>query len=391
MAGLRVFISSTCYDLSQLRSQLRSFVLSMGYDPIMSDYEDILYDPRMHTHTSCVDEVGNCDILVLIIGARLGGKAVIESLNRINFDVLQNESLNIESLKEKGNLSVTQLEVLKAIESSIPVYTFIDKRVWHDHEVYEKNRKSEIIDKIIFPSIEKQETAKYIFSFINFIRLRTNNNNIFKFEKGQDIEEILRKQWSGYFQRLLNEERYAEIERKKIDVLGEQFEDLKTAILSSINNGDQREIARGVVRFRRMFDFLFSLKLLDYKFLKETNDSWEKVLKHAKVVEIIYGNIMSESYSRNNRSKTFFVLEDGTFFESRTSYEWTDELSLDWKDFITLKPTSREIIIDALADMPRGIGAIRYVRRGFQEFLQEQHISNNKEYIDEMSLRNEIL
>lgn len=203
MSELNVFVSSTCYDLSLLRSQLRLFVKGMGYNPIMSDYEDILYDPRTHTHTSCVDEVSNCDVLILIIGSRFGGKASLESLNKINFDVLKNESVSIDILKEKENLSVTQLEVLTAIENSIPVYTFIEKRVWHDHLLFEKNKQSDIIEKIIFPSIEKQETAKYIFNFINFVRLRTKNNNIFTFEKGQDIEEILKKQWANYFQRLL--------------------------------------------------------------------------------------------------------------------------------------------------------------------------------------------
>ena len=67
MAKMRVFVSSTCYDLSSVRAQLRTFIESMGYEPIMSDYEDILYDPRTHTHTSCVDEVRNCDILILVI------------------------------------------------------------------------------------------------------------------------------------------------------------------------------------------------------------------------------------------------------------------------------------------------------------------------------------
>ncbi|OKZ36531.1 MAG: hypothetical protein BHV68_13500 [Bacteroidales bacterium 43_8] len=38
--------------------------------------------------------------------------------------VMQVES--VDALKEKECLSVTQLEVLKAIENSMPVYTFID-------------------------------------------------------------------------------------------------------------------------------------------------------------------------------------------------------------------------------------------------------------------------
>lgn len=189
MAEMRVFISSTCYDLSLLRSQLRLFVKGLGYEPIMSDYEDVLYDPRIHTHTSCVDEVQNCDMLILIIGSRFGGKATAEALNEIDFDALKNESANVDTLKEKEKISVTQLEVLKAIENSMPVYTFIDKRVWHDHALYEKNKETDIIDKIVFPSIEKQETAKYIFNFINFVRLRTKGNNIFKDKNGRTLKK----------------------------------------------------------------------------------------------------------------------------------------------------------------------------------------------------------
>ena len=140
MAGLKVFVSSTCYDLSILRSQLRLFIQNIGHEPTMSDYNDLLYDPRVHTHTSCVDEVASCDAVVLIVGSRFGGKSVPEALSKLDFDRLFNESKSIESLKVKENLSVTQLEILKAVESDIPVFTFIDEGVWHDHALYEKNK-----------------------------------------------------------------------------------------------------------------------------------------------------------------------------------------------------------------------------------------------------------
>ena len=65
MADMRVFVSSTCYDLSLLRSQLRTFIKSVGYEPVMSDHGDVIYDPRLHTHTSCLEEVRSCDMLIL--------------------------------------------------------------------------------------------------------------------------------------------------------------------------------------------------------------------------------------------------------------------------------------------------------------------------------------
>lgn len=88
MAGLRIFVSSTCYDLSVTRSQLRTFIQSQGHEPLMSDYSDILYDPRLHTHTSCVDEVATADIVVLIVGSRFGGKSVPEALSKLDFEKL---------------------------------------------------------------------------------------------------------------------------------------------------------------------------------------------------------------------------------------------------------------------------------------------------------------
>lgn len=396
MSELNVFVSSTCYDLSLLRSQLRSFIKEMGYNPIMSDYEDILYDPRAHTHTSCVDEVGNCDILILIIGSRFGGKASLESLNKINFDELksESESESVDLLKKKENLSITQLEVLTAIENSIPVYTFIEKRVWHDHLLYEKNKKSDIIEKIVFPSIEKQETAKYIFNFINFIRLRTKNNNIFTFEKGQDIEEILKKQWANYFQRLLREQRFTESERKRLDVLSERFEDLKMAILSSINDDDQRDIARGTIRFRRLFDFLLSFRTIDLTYIKSTKDTWDEMLRKVGVSRIVTSvpiNMNYFDYPRSNRIRSFFIMDNGLFYESRLTMEAINSISLDWNAFVSMGEKSREIIGDALSEISRPGFILHYIKKPFDEvYPPHRDIESNDEDCSDITLsRNE--
>lgn len=370
MAETRVFISSTCYDLSLLRSQLRIFIKNMGYEPIMSDYEDILYDPRIHTHTSCVDEVQNCDILVLIIGSRFGGKASPEALNRINFDVLNNETLSVDVLKEKECLSVTQLEVLKAIENAIPVYTFIDKRVWHDHALYEKNKASGIADQIVFPSIEKQETAKYIFNFINFVRLRTRGNNIFTFEKGQDIEDTLKKQWSGYFQRLLQEQRFTDNNQKKMDILGEQFEDLKTAILSSIENVDQRETARGIVRYRRLSEILFGLRFSP-QHLISANISFKDLLSQHGIVDIIDSRDVCISHERPMMPRSLLIKEDGTFFESRVPKEMFLDFEMEWDSFKQLQPKVKEIVLDTLSEMYRPTSLIRYRSMHIEDYLHE--------------------
>lgn len=58
---LKVFVSSTCYDLHRQRRTLRDFIANLGHEAILSDYGDVLYDPRVHTHANCVEAVAEAD------------------------------------------------------------------------------------------------------------------------------------------------------------------------------------------------------------------------------------------------------------------------------------------------------------------------------------------
>lgn len=246
MAKLRIFISSTCYDLEVIRSELRPFITEMGYEPVMSDYSDILYDPRSHTHDSCIKEVPNCDMVLLVIGQRFGGTAVPSVIEGLNLDLLKLSTTKTDILDFKEKLSITQLEVLKAVEQSIPVYAFVDEKVLHDHHVYEKNKdKKGVIDEIDFPSIQKRETAKYIFEFINFLTHRVKNNSITGFSRLEDIKGKLIGQWSQLFQRLLSEDKTRSIESRRYADFSERLDDLKAVVLASIATPNLRDTARG--------------------------------------------------------------------------------------------------------------------------------------------------
>lgn len=363
MANLKIFISSTCYDLSLLRSEMRDFIVSMGYEPVMSDYADILYDPRTHTHSSCVSEVENCDILVVIIGSRFGGEGVPAALNLINLD-----DFDFGDVPDDRKLSITQLEVLKAIDKSIPVYTFIDSGVFHDHLVYEKNRNN---DSVVYPSIEKQETANYIFDFINYIRKKESGNYIFEFKNIQDIEIILKKQWAGYFQRLIHEQRYQLIEQKRTNQLNEQFEDLKAAVLTSIENNDRREVANGVIKYRRLADLLYCLKISP-EYCKDSNGSFEELLKTKDIVNIVSSNEYETVESNRNSyipSRTYLIKEDGTYYECRLSKDALDYLRLDWDSFKSLRKSSRKLILETLFDNQMFGRSIRFINNDIRNII----------------------
>ncbi|WP_254434823.1 DUF4062 domain-containing protein [Magnetospirillum sp. UT-4] len=353
-------MSSTCYDLSVIRGQLRQFIENLGHEPVMSDYNDVLFDPREHTHTSCIDEVAGADAVVVIIGSRFGGKSVPSALQKVDLEGLAGVSKSNELLKAKDNISVTQLEVLKAVERSVPVFAFVDERVMHDHATYERNKGKPIADLIEYSSIEKLETAKYIFEFINFLRHRVTNNGITTFNKLQDIEDALKKQWSGLFQKLLLEQRAKQQEGRRIDALTEQFEDLKAAILTAVGGSkNEKEVARGVVRFRKLLDLLMSFDLQEYSFLFGPAIPWSELLRRIEVVDFLRVSPVEDERGIR-RPVVRWIRADGTFYEVDRMFDPAD-MSSEWDAFMRIDEDSRAVIYDALAEM-RSIPARRFVR-----------------------------
>lgn len=364
MPSPKVFVSSTCYDLSMAREQLRSFLLRLGYDPILSEYSDVLYDPRTHTHTSCIQEVPNADMVVVLIGPRFGGKIIPETLNNIDLENLINSSFDVTVLDEPEKLSITQLEVLKAIDSAVPVFAFVEEKVMHDHFVYQKNK--DLVDKIKFPSLDKPESAKYIFEFINFLTHRNKGNSVISFSKVEDIENHLKKQWGALFQKLLREQREQQVETRKIFTISEQIEDLKTAMISTIGNAQNRDVARGVIKYRRLSDFLSGLNLPDIGIVTNQKCSFGDLLKIADIIAI------REVSSKHFFGRTALIKSDKTFYELRFGQEFLNKISLDWQSFTSLSDEVRQVIFEATSDVNRmGPRILRYRSESFEEHFKK--------------------
>ncbi len=216
MAAPRVFVSSTCYDLGEIRSGLHNFIDSYSYEPILSERGDIFYHPDLNTHDSCTNEINNCQLFILVIGGRFGGHYIAD---------LQKSLVNAEYLAAK--------------ECSIPVFCFVKREVLEDHRLYEKNKsKVEVIKAIEFPSIAQQEYASNIFEFINEVRNSPVNNGLFPFEFGKDIEDLLRKQWAGMmFDFLLKRKQRNELE-------------MTTALMDNLSLASEKaeELLEGIYR-----------------------------------------------------------------------------------------------------------------------------------------------
>ena len=179
MAKPRILVSSTCEDLYVIREQLRNLIEEIGYEAVLSEEGDIYYSPDLHVHLSCIRELQNCDMVVLVVGNRFGSEFV-PSVDK----------------------SVTQAEHDTAYVSTIPIFAFIDHRVLHDYSTYRRlmaqpkvagNDPDLLLSKIPFGS----QADVRVFKFIDDIKRKATNNAYFPFRDFADIKETLKKQWAG--------------------------------------------------------------------------------------------------------------------------------------------------------------------------------------------------
>lgn len=372
---LKIFVSSTCYDLSIIRSQLKSFIENMGYEAVLSEYNDIFYDPQDHTHESCVKEVTNADLVILIIGSRFGGTAIPNLHSLIDFKSLSASSLKTKLLEYKEKLSVTQHEIFKAIEADIPVYCFVDENVWHDHRVYEQNKENEdVIKNMKFPSIDKNDTAPFIFEFINFMRARTHNNALFSFGKLEDIEGCLLKQWSNLFQNLLSQSKSKSETSKQMNQISEQLNDMKALIMSSVNKPDApKEAAKGVLKYRSLINYVDCLlPSPDVIFKKQ---SWEALLNDCEIEK-------TESFEdKDGRKRLAIVKRDGTFYLSTLFF--SDSMfynhQKEWEDFAVISDDVKTIIVEAVRDTSSSYKDLKYYDVLLKDFIKNSQSSSSSD------------
>lgn len=157
-----IFVSSTCYDLKQIRQNMRDFIEEdLGYEAILSEYDSFPIDPDKDTVDNCLRVVEErADILVLIVGGRYG------------------------YITNHGDKSITNLEYLRARTKGIPIFVFIDQSIINILPIWKKNSTADFSDIVDSPKI---------FDFVDILRNK-DSNWVYEFNNGKDIVKCLKKQ-----------------------------------------------------------------------------------------------------------------------------------------------------------------------------------------------------
>lgn len=161
-----VFVSSTCYDLKQIRNDIRDFISDhLGYEAILSEFDSFPLEPEITAVENCIRAVKQrADIFCLIIGGRYG------------------------SIANSGK-SITNLEYINAKAKGIPIYVFVEKSILTILPVWEKNRDADFSDVV--------DNSK-LFEFVSELRGK-ENIWVYGFENAQDIIRALRRQLGYLF------------------------------------------------------------------------------------------------------------------------------------------------------------------------------------------------
>ena len=159
-----IFVSSTFYDLRQIRADLQDFIENdLGYVPLISEMTSFPVDPDADTVENSKQRVqDSADVMVLVVGGRYG------------------------TIPEDEDKSITNLEYSVARLKGIPFYAFAKKTVLSTLSTWRDNPDADFSSVVDTPRL---------FEFVDEVRSE-DRVWTFPFETAQDIVEVLRNQFA---------------------------------------------------------------------------------------------------------------------------------------------------------------------------------------------------
>lgn len=249
MARPRIFISSTFYDLKQVRSDLEHFIREMGYDPVLHERGSVPYGNKEKLEEYCYREIQQVEIVVSIIGGRFGSQSAHHPY------------------------SISQQELKTAYELGVQVFIFVESTVLGEYQTYLRNKD---VAGVTFTYVDNPR----VYQFLEEVHGLPNNNPITPFGSAQEVVGFLREQWAGMFQRFLkNQERQREVQIvRDLQANMQTLNQLVTYLTEEKQNSDDaiREILRAN---HPIFKQLQSLLNVPYRVYFTTRNELSQWLK----------------------------------------------------------------------------------------------------------------
>jgi len=170
----RIFISSTCYDLIDLRAEIKEFIISLGLTPVLSDHPDTEFKTFQDQNSieTCLSNLRECDVVIVILSQRYG-----------------------PSLKDAGfeDYSATHLEYKEAINKKIKTLVFVRDRLDADYSIFSKTKNSTALSWVKDKEVRLFEIIKQHKELLN----ESKNNWYWTFKDSIDLKQRLKIDLKG--------------------------------------------------------------------------------------------------------------------------------------------------------------------------------------------------
>jgi hypothetical protein len=303
MARPRVFVSSTFYDLKQIRADVERYISEMGYDPILHERGRIPYGSKEKLEEYAYREIELSDIVVCVIGGRYG------------------------TASQEAPYSITQKELKRTIDLGKSLFVFVEKGVHSEYFTYLRNKESKEIKYYFVDNVA-------IYRFIEEVENLPKNNPITAFDDAQDIISFLREQWAGLFQRYLQQEaRVKEISiLESMAATAKTLDQLVTFLTEERRNKDQA-IHEILLSNHPAFERLRSITGTKYRIYfanKSEMDAWLTARQYVSIGEKFWDSPDYVEYRRDIDPSKYLLLKIyGQIFDSSGKLKiYTKE---DWK------------------------------------------------------------
>lgn len=120
---MRVFVSSTVYDLLDVRAELEQLLRDLGASPVLSDEKLSAFNLSFDANSieTCLLNIESCDAVIFILDKRYG-----PLLGKYGFE----------------NVSATHLEYRHARKHAKPIYFYVRDRLEADYCIHQKNKSA---------------------------------------------------------------------------------------------------------------------------------------------------------------------------------------------------------------------------------------------------------
>jgi hypothetical protein len=163
-----IFISSTCFDLIDMRSEIFTYLKEAGLVPIMSDQLDSDFQ-TFHDQNSietCLINLRNADLVIIVLSQRYG-----PTLEKAGF----------------SSVSATHLEYLEAIKENKRIIMFVRDRLEADFNIYLKTKDAKALTWVRDKDIKIFEIIEGHKRLVN----TTNNNWYWTFKNSVEVKKRL--------------------------------------------------------------------------------------------------------------------------------------------------------------------------------------------------------